>query len=91
MRLTLPLAFLIIASCATSTASDNPRQTVVKGDREITTVIVRAPPRYKKCKIAQPDELTRPLPLDNPKAMIDRLTAKLTEWVNYGEKVEKNC
>ncbi len=50
---------------------------------------------HVKCNLPrQPSPLARPLPLENPQKLIDRLTVKLDEWAGpngYGDKVEKAC
>ena len=62
--------------------------------RDKNVIIVQAKPKTitVKCDLPpQPSPLARPLPLDSPKKLIDRLTKKLSEWTSYGDKVEKNC
>lgn len=48
--------------------------------------------RVVRCNLPkQPSELAKPLPLESPKLLVDKLTIKLEEWVKYGNQVEKNC
>lgn len=79
---------ILVGSCA-SHPPVQPSRIVVTPP---ATVIVKAP-RQKTCKIAKPPRpkpLPDSLPLESPKQLVNVLTEKLTEWSEYGDKVEKS-
>lgn len=82
----------VIAILVGSCASHPPQATSKTIITAPTTVIVRAP-KQKKCKVVKPPRpkpLPDTLPFDSPKQLIDLLTVKLTEWSQYGDKVEQS-
>lgn len=105
LKILTPFVILSLVGCANtqppSDASVQARQEraeqkrIKKAKRAGKEVIVvRAPAKTitVKCSLPrQPGPLTRPLPFDSPKKLVDRLTAKLQEWVRYGDRVEASC
>lgn len=71
----------LMCSCAASIPSPSATEIVVVAQKKCYIV-----------KPAQPKDLSRPLPIENPKKLIDLLTNKLNEWAGpggYGDKVER--
>ena len=86
-KLLIPLAVLLLAACGGRMHVVAPGTEVRY--QEVTREVKKPCPAKKP---ARPAPLARPLPKDNPRALIDVLVSKLEQWAGpggYGEKADK--